>query len=111
MQTWIIRWILNIFAIILTATLLTGFEVTVAGAILGSVILGIINAVIRPLLIFFTLPLTILTLGLFTLVINGFTLWLTSLVIPGFDLLSFWWAVLSALVLSILSFIFSSLIK
>ncbi len=107
MQGWILRWLLNIVAIIITATLLPGFTVSIWGAIIGSVFLGVINAVIRPILLFLTLPLNILTLGLFTFVINALMLWLTSATIVGFDLLTFWWALLSAVVLSLLSMIFS----
>ncbi len=80
------------------------------GAIVGSIFLGIINAVIRPLLIILTLPLNVVTLGLFTLVINGFMLWITSVTIKGFEIHGFGWAILSALVFSILSFLISLLI-
>jgi len=106
-QGWIIRWILNIAAIMLTAALLSGFKLTPWAAIVGSVFLGIINAVIRPLLLILTLPLNILTLGIFTFVINGFMLWITAITIRGFDIHGFGWAVLSALVLSVVSFIIS----
>jgi putative membrane protein len=102
-QGWILRWLLNIAAIVLTAALLKGFELTVWAAIVGSIFLGIINAVIRPLLLLFTLPLNILSLGLFTFVINGFMLWITSITIRGFDIHGFGWAVLSALVLSLIN--------
>jgi putative membrane protein len=71
MQGWLIRWICNIFAIILTAYIIPGFELTIWGAIVGSIFLGVINAVIRPLLLLLTLPLNVLTLGLFTFIING----------------------------------------
>lgn len=111
MQGWVFRWILNVGAIFLTAYLLSGFEVTIWGAVIGSVFLGIINAIIRPLLLILTLPFNILTLGLFTFIINGFMLWLTSVSIQGFDLASFWWAVLSAVVLSLLSMVISFIIS
>ncbi|MGI5921373.1 MAG: phage holin family protein [Syntrophomonadaceae bacterium] len=104
MQGWALRWILNIVAIILTAAIIPGFELTLWGAIVGSIFLGIINAVIRPLLIMLTLPLNLLTLGLFTFVINGFMLWLTSVTVKGFDISGFGWAILSALLFSIISF-------
>lgn len=111
MQGWTIRWALNILAIILTASLLSGFELSVWGAIVGSVFLGIVNAIIRPILIILTLPINLLSLGLFTFVINGFTLYLTSVTIKGFDIHGFGWAVLSALVLSIISFLISYLVE
>jgi len=107
LQGWVLRWLLNIVAIIITAAIITGFEVTIWGAIVGSIFLGIVNAIIRPVLIILTLPLNILTLGLFTFVINALMLWLTSATIQGFDLYSFWWALLSAIVLSLISLIIS----
>ncbi|MGR6837063.1 phage holin family protein [Syntrophomonas erecta] len=111
MQGWILRWLLNILAIILTAAILPGFELTLWAAIVGSVFLGIINAIIRPLFFLFTLPLNILSLGLFTFVINGFMLWITAATIRGFDIHGFGWAILSAIVLSIISFIISYLVE
>lgn len=110
MQGWILRWLLNILAIILTAALIPNFQLTPWGAIVGSIFLGIINAVIRPLLMILTLPLNIVTLGLFTLVVNGFMLWITSVTVKGFDIHGFGWAILSAVVLSIISFIISMLV-
>lgn len=107
MPGWILRWLLNILAIFLTAALLSGFEVTVWGAIVGSIVLGVVNAVIRPLLIILTLPLNVVTLGLFTFVINGLMLWLTAATVKGFDINGFWWAILSSIVLSLMSFAIS----
>ncbi|NLB52335.1 MAG: phage holin family protein [Syntrophomonadaceae bacterium] len=111
MQGWLLRWLLNIIAILITSYLIPGFELSFIGAVLGSIILGIVNAVIRPILIILTLPLNIMTLGLFTLVINGFMLWLTAYTVPGFHISGFGSAILCALVLSIVSFILSFLIK
>lgn len=101
------RWLLNIAALIITAALLPGFELTIWGAIVGSVFLGIINAVIRPFLLVLTLPLNIITLGLFTFVINALMLWLTSATIQGFDIHGFGWAILSAIIFSVISFVIS----
>ena len=101
------RWLLNIAALIIAAAILPGFQLTIWGAIVGSVFLGIINAVIRPLLLILTLPLNILTLGLFTFVINALMLWLTSATIRGFDIEGFGWAILSAILFSVISFIIS----
>lgn len=111
MQGWLLRWLLNILAILLTAAILPGFKLTIWAAIVGSIFLGIINAIIRPILIILTLPLNIVSLGLFTFVINGFMLWVTHMTIRGFDLDSFWWAILSAIVLSIISFIISFFVE
>jgi len=111
LRGWLLRWLLNIIAILITAYLIPGFELTFWGAIVGSIFLGIVNAIIRPVLIILTLPLNIVTLGLFTLVINGFTLWLTAITVKGFDVTGFGAAILSALVLSIVSFVISYFVK
>ena len=69
----------------------------------AAIVLGLVNAVIRPILTILTLPITILTLGLFYLVINGLTFLLASKLVSGFQVDGFWWAVLGALVVSIIS--------
>lgn len=111
MAGWLIRWVLNIIAIIFTAYLIRGFEVTITGAVFGSIILGIINSIIRPVVLLLTLPINIITLGLFTLVVNGLMLWLTSSVIKGFDIQGFGTAIIAALILSLFSFIISFFVK
>jgi putative membrane protein len=108
---WLKRWIFNIVGILLTAYVIKGFDVTLLGAIYGSLTLGIINAIIRPVIIFLTIPINILTLGIFTLVINGLMLWLTSTVVTGFEITGFGTAILSALALSVISFLISFIIK
>ncbi|NLV17835.1 MAG: phage holin family protein [Syntrophomonadaceae bacterium] len=111
MPHWMLRWIFNVLGIIFAAYMIDGFNVTVPGAIVGSIVLGIVNAIIRPIVVLLTLPINVVTLGLFTLVINGFMLWMTNLIVKGFDVTGFWVAVLAALVISIISFIVSWLIK
>ncbi len=109
-QGWILRWLLNILAIVLTAAIIPAFHLTWWAAVVGSIFLGIINAVIRPLVILLTLPLNLLTLGLFTLVINGFMLWVTSITIRGFDIDGFGWAIVSSILISVISFIISFIV-
>lgn len=111
MQGWILRWLFNILAIIITAAVLPGFELTIWGAIVGSVFLGVANAIIRPIILLLTLPLNVLSLGLFTFIINGFMLYLTAATIKGFTIHGFWWAVLSAIILSLVSFLISYFIE
>ncbi|MDD3267969.1 MAG: phage holin family protein [Syntrophomonadaceae bacterium] len=111
MQGWVIRWLLNIIAIILTAYIVPQFDLSPWGAIVGSIFLGIVNAVIRPLLLILTLPVNILSLGLFTFVINGLMLWITSATVKGFDIHGFGWAILSAMLLSVISFLISFLVE
>ncbi|NLW43766.1 MAG: phage holin family protein [Syntrophomonadaceae bacterium] len=111
MPRWLLRWILYVLGLLLTAYLVPGFDLKILGAIVGSIVLGIVNAIIRPVILLLTLPINIVTLGLFTLVVNGLMLWLTSAVVKGFDIHSFGAAVLAALVLSIISFFTNLLVK
>jgi putative membrane protein len=105
--SWLLRWGLNIFGIIFTAALLDNFNVTLLGAIFGSVFLGLVNVFIRPILLLLTLPINILSLGLFTLIINALMLWLTSLMIKGFDITSFGTAIIAAIIIALLNFFFN----
>ncbi|MGE5417547.1 MAG: phage holin family protein [Acidobacteriota bacterium] len=104
MPKWLLRWILNILAIMATAYLIPNFDVkSWWAAIVGSIVLAILNALVRPIIILFTLPINLLTLGLFTLVINGFILWITARVVDGFVIGGFGTAIIAALVLTIVS--------
>lgn len=108
----IVRWLINALALYVTALLLPGIELRGIGAtLIAAAVLGIVNAVIRPILTVLTLPLTIVTLGLFTFVVNALMLLLTSAVVPGFVVRGFWSAVVGAIVLSIISFLLSHLIR
>jgi len=79
--------------------------------IIASLVLGILNATVRPFLVLITLPLTIVTLGLFTLVINGLLLFLVSVLVSGVEIESFWRAVLAAFLITIISSVFNALIS
>jgi putative membrane protein len=104
MKGLLIRWIVNAGALWLIATIIKGIEVrSVVAAIVAAAVLGIINAVLRPIFILLTLPINILTLGLFTFILNGGMLYLTSVLVRGFEVHGFWAAVFGALVLSIIS--------
>jgi putative membrane protein len=76
-------------------------------ALVAAFLLGIVNVIIRPILVFLTLPLTVLTLGLFLLVINGLMLWLVAALLKGFHVNGFWGAVFGSLLISIVSWILS----
>lgn len=78
---------------------------------LAAVLLGVANAVVKPVLVILTLPITILTLGLFLLVVNAALLGLVALLLPGFSIATFWAAVLGAIIVSITSIIASMVIK
>ncbi|MEJ2582179.1 MAG: phage holin family protein, partial [Acidobacteriota bacterium] len=71
----------------------------------------LVNALVRPILTILTFPITILTLGLFYLLVNGFTFFLATKVVPGFAVSSYWWAVLGALVVSLVSAFVGSFVK
>ena len=111
MSGWFVRWVLNVIGIILTTFVVEGFEVTIPGAVVGSIVFGIINATIRPVLLLFTLPINLLTLGLFTLVINGFMLWLVGLVVKGFHIQTFGAAFIAALLLMFISSAVNLIVK
>lgn len=107
----LLHWLVNGLAIGISAYLLPG--VRVAGffaALVTALILGLINAVIRPALILLTLPLNILTLGLFTLVINALLIMLAAAVVPGFSVQGFWWALLFGLVLAVINYALGAIV-
>lgn len=106
------RWIINGLALFLTAQIFANISITSFGsALIAALVLGLANAVIRPIIKLVTFPITILTLGLFTFVINGFILWLVAANVTGFSITGFWPAVFGAVVLSIISSALSSLIS
>jgi putative membrane protein len=103
----LIIWLVDSLAILGTAYILPGTVVSNFGtALLTSVVLGLVNAFIRPIFIFLTLPLNILTFGLFTLVINALMVMLVSAIVPGFKVRDFWAAFIFAIILSIINGIF-----
>lgn len=107
----LIRWLILTLAIIASSYVIDGIHVeSFLAAFFAAALLGILNAVLRPILILLTLPLNILTLGLFTFVINALLLKMVSGVIPGFDVQGFWPAILGALIISIISWVLTSLI-
>ena len=98
----ILRWVINALVLMLLANILKGVEVqSFYIALITALALGIVNALIRPLLILLTLPINILTLGLFTLVINGVLFWFVSTFIKGFNITDFWSAFWGALLFSL----------
>jgi putative membrane protein len=102
----LLRVVVNAAAIYLAAAIVPGIEVASALAALGAgLVLGLVNAVVRPVLLVLTLPFTIVTLGLFLFVLNGFCLWLTSVMVNGFEIHGFWPAVFAALIASLVSWV------
>jgi putative membrane protein len=104
MLGFLLRWSINLLALVTAAVLIKGIRIqSIEMGILAAGILGIVNAVIRPVVLVFTLPINLLTLGLFTLVINAAMLKLVSMVVPGFVIESFAAAFLGALIVSVVS--------
>ncbi len=100
----ILRWVLNAVALMLIPELVSNVKVdSYTAALISAVLLGFVNAIIRPLLILVTLPITILTLGLFTLVINALMFWAVSGLVQGFVVPDFWTAFWGALLYSVLT--------
>ena len=96
--------IINTVAIAITAYILPGVVVSgIFVALVVAVVLGIINMILKPILVILTLPINILTLGLFTFIINGLLVLLASSIIPGFHVDGFWTAVLFSIITSIIS--------
>ena len=95
----LLRWLLNTLVLMLVAYIVPGVSfASFWSALITSLIFGLINAIIRPLMIILTLPVNILTLGLFTLIINALMFWLTSAIVKGFEVTGFWPAFWGALV-------------
>ena len=93
------------------ARFVPGISYTTWGSlILAAIVLGLVNAIVKPVVTILTLPFTIVTLGLFLLVVNGLMLWLTSAVIRGFGVRDLWAAILGSIVVSIVSWIVSLVI-
>ena len=107
----ILLWLLNAVALLAVAYLLPTIHVASLGAaMIAALLLGLVNAVLRPLLLLLTLPVTLVTLGLFIFVINGLMFWLAGSLIEGFAVDGFWPAVFGSLLYSVMSWALSSLL-
>src|SRR5581483_1550802 len=107
----LLHWFISAASLLIVADLFPGIEVRGFGtALLAPVVIGLINATIAFILKIFTLPLTILTLGLLWLVINALVLQLAAALVPGFFIAGFWSTFFGAIVLSIVSTVLSALV-
>ena len=104
MGSLLLRWILNTLALFVVVSVVPNFHyrgwVSLA---IAAAVLGLLNAVVKPILFVLTLPLTVVTLGLFLLVLNAIMLELTALLVPGFGIDGFGWAIVGAIVLTLVS--------
>jgi len=111
MAGFLIRWVVSALALWVAQALLPGIRIEGAGTLfIAALLLGFVNAIVRPLLIFVTLPITILTLGLFLLVINAAMLGLVAALLENFAISGFWSALAGAIVVSLVSWLVSSTI-
>ena len=106
----LVKWLLSAVAIMITAYILPGVTVeSFWAALIVAVILALLNAVLKPILVILTIPITILTLGLFLLVINAAIILMTDAVISGFSVNNFWWALAFSLIMAVLGSLFDDI--
>ncbi len=101
-----LQWAISTIAILIAAWLVPGTTVTLFGAIVLAVVLGLLNLLLKPIIFVLTLPINILTLGLFSLVINALLVWLAAALVPGFSVAGFWTAFLFSIVLTLVNWLF-----
>lgn len=99
----------NTIIFLALAGFLQGFTIVAwSTALIAAVVFGVLNMIVKPIVIILSLPITIMTLGLFYFIINGLMLWLTSVIVSGFDFSSFGMALLVALIVSALNSYFDN---
>ena len=104
-------WIINTVSLLAVSYVIPSITVSsFAAALVAALVLGLVNTVVRPVLVLLTLPVTILTLGLFIFVINGLLFWLVGSFITGFVVAGFWAGVFGAIVYSLISWLLSALL-
>lgn len=109
---WVIRLLVNAASVFVAAQLLDSIDVDGFGAALtAALILSVINTFFRPILVFFTFPITVLTFGLFLLVINAVTFYMTGVLVPGFTVTGFWGAFWGALIVSVVSWVLNGFVR
>ena len=111
MLTLLARWIVNAAALLLVAYLYPGVQVeSFVAAAVAALVLGLVNAVVRPLLVLLTLPVTLLTLGLFLFVINALLFWGVAEIVPGFGVTGFGASLLGSILYSLVTLLTSWLL-
>ncbi len=110
MNNFLIRLVLSALAVFICATILPGAHVDgFLIAIVVAGVLAILNVLVKPVLVIFTIPITFLTLGLFLLVINTILILMVDWLVPGFEVDGFWWALVFSILLSLVNAIFGGL--
>src|SRR2546423_15585020 len=104
-------WAINIIALVAVAYLMPSVTIASAGAaVIAALVLGLVNTLVRPVLVLLTLPVTVLTLGLFIFVINGLLFWAVGSFVSGFHVAGFWSGVFGAIIYSLISWALSALV-
>ena len=104
MPHFLLTWLVTALALVVTANLVPGFAITsFVAALVAAVVLGLLNAIVKPILVLLTLPITFLTLGLFLFVLNALTIWLAGSITPGFVVSGFLPALLGSIILTIVA--------
>ena len=107
----IVRWFINALTLLAVAYLYSGVQIEgIFAALVAALVLGLVNAVIRPILILLTLPVTLLTMGLFIFVINALLFWLVAEMVKGFTVSGFMAALIGSLMYSVITLIVNALI-
>lgn len=112
MPHFLLTWLVTAVSLLITANIVSGFIVTnFVAALIAAVIIGLVNAIVRPILVILTLPLTILTLGLFLFVVNGISIWIAGALSPGFRVMGLFPALLGSIVLTIVAGVINFLVE
>ena len=102
----IIRWLANTLALFVVAYFVPHFHyASFVTLLIAAAVLGLLNAIVRPILVFLTFPLTVVTLGLFLIVLNALMLEITAWIVPGFKIDTFGWAIVGAVALGLVSLV------
>ena len=103
-MNWLWTLLINIVTLYLTAWILPGFHINgIWPALITTLVISVLNVLIKPILTLLSLPVNFLTLGLFSFIITGFIIWLTSTIVKGFNVDGFWWAVLAGIVMALIN--------
>lgn len=106
------KWLLSAAALLFVAYLYSGVQVTnFTSALLAAFVIGLLNVVMRPVLVLLTLPVTILTLGLFLFVINALVFWAAASLLDGFQVRGFWAAMIGSLIYTLLGVVIESALE
>ena len=105
----IFRWLLSAAALLFVAYIYNGVQLqSYQAALIAALVIGLLNTLVRPILVILTLPVTVVTVGLFLFVINALMFWAAASLLDGFNVTGFWAALIGSLIYSVLSMIINS---